>query len=206
MFHLNIKKNGKKMPFKNQFRVIRRHRFFVGQLLGFLLAGAVSPAVSFADFQCKASISYGWQRGEAAEQTTFFSGAEGVADTEEAARVALAERTSREEPKAIAECRRLHENLSQCVATKYASLGGVLGSMSFSSRKSLEDSIHKDCMAAQGVCTGSKLSEVKCQERKAPEAAAAQPAPGGDATGGAAGATGDKAVEAEGKKEEAAKK
>jgi hypothetical protein len=205
MFHLNIQKIGKKMPFKNQYRVIRRSGFFVGRLLGLLLAGAVTPVISFADFQCKASISYGWQRGESAEQTTFFSGAEGVAATEEAARVVLAERTSREEPKAIAECRRLHENLSQCVATKYASLGGVLGSMSFSSRKSLEDSINKDCMAAQGVCTGSKLSEVKCQERKAPEAAA-QPAPGGDATGGAAGTTGDKGVEAEGKKEEAAKK
>lgn len=229
MFPPNIQKIGKKSPFKNDVRVIRASRNFATRLLGggacrarlsvnrvwafndysILLFAAmwivVAPAVSQAEFQCKASVSYSWQRGEAAQQTTFFSGAEGVADTEEGAKAALGEKISREEPKAIAECRRLHENLSQCVATKYTALGGVLGSMSFSSRKSLEESINKDCVAAQGVCTGSKVSEIKCQERKAavPPADASQPAGGAEA-GGAAPAAAENKAEASGKANEKA--
>lgn len=228
MFLINIQKFtqkfGKKSPFKNDVGVIRVRKEMLTEPLRDLgcrtrriknrggaikfcaiclvvVAGlVVAPLVSRADFQCKASVSYSWQRGEAAQPTTFFSGSEGIADSEEGAKAALAEKVSREEPKAIAECRRLHENLSQCVATKYAALGGVLGSMGFSSRKSLEESINKDCLAAQGVCSGSKVSEPKCQERKAavPPAGASQPAGRAEA-GGAAPAAGEKKAEAHGK-------
>ena len=135
----------------------------------------VNASAAVAEFSCKATMHYTWKKGEA-EQQVFWLGVESRAATEELAKAALAERLGHEEPKAMADCRRLHENLTQCVATKFASVVSVLSNMSFASRKTLEDSVKSDCTSAQGVCGVAKTGEVSCSEIKvvepSPDAAA----------------------------------
>lgn len=118
-----------------------------------------------AEFICRSDLNYSLKKEK--EQTAskiFFRALEARAGDEAAAKAALAGFIEVEKPKALATCRREHENEADCVAAKYASMGGALQGMSFAARKSLESAIASDCKSKQGLCESIVSSDPKCSE------------------------------------------
>ncbi|RMG42552.1 MAG: hypothetical protein D6719_06230 [Candidatus Dadabacteria bacterium] len=99
------------------------------------------------------------------------------AESEEKAREKLENMLLKEKALARTACQREHENLSGCMATKYASISSVLYSSGFNVRKALEDAVKRDCLALQGKCIKTDSTEIKCEtkaEEKAAEEAEAE--------------------------------
>ena len=111
------------------------------------------------------------------ENTVFWSSIEATADTEENAKVQLADKINKERSRADGACRDAHENQTKCVSGKYSQNASVMSTMSFSQRKEFEKIIAADCVETAGRCLGSKATEAKCRElKKADDAAAAKDA------------------------------
>jgi hypothetical protein len=147
-------------------------RALVATTLGLLIN---SPSAR-AQVICKSEITYSWKRGNDPESTIYFSSLDESAATEELAKAALTARIPREKLRASEACRKLHENLSGCIATKLQT-GGSFSELSFSARKAVEEAAKRDCDGTSGKCTAISSSTPTCI------------APAGAA--GASGATGE---------------
>lgn len=160
-----------------------------------LLACASQPAQ--ADVLCRAELVYRWVRtaqpsahstgGTASGGSTATSSpaAEVVeevqwstfdhqATDEASAKAGLTELLTLKRPDALDACRKLHEKLTSCVATKFSTMASTLDALSFSARRALEEAISTECRIQSGRCLDTKSSEPRCSEIKV--AAVASPA------------------------------
>jgi hypothetical protein len=127
---------------------------------------AAVPAA--ADTVCQAEISFKWKHAkEDAEETVPWVSVQQAGADETAAKAALSEFIEVERAKARAACEEAHQNLSRCIASKYAAMSSVMQGQTFSARKAFEDAISKDCERDQGTCGEVTASDPKCTERKA---------------------------------------
>src|SRR3990167_3614836 len=108
-------------------------------ILVLALVGSASlvPPV-FAEHQCSSSLSYVWIR-EKEERKVDWSTVTFSGESEEGAKTRLLEIVEREKKAALGKCREEHENLSGCVAAKYAALQGVYGTLGFEVRRSIDE-------------------------------------------------------------------
>ena len=129
----------------------------------FTLMYCFIPVLCFAEYNCRLDITYKWKPGEEdKEQTVDFSQLAKSADTEEEAKTQLERLVIREKAKAAEKCKRDHQNLSGCVASKFSMMASVHRRLPFSARKSLEKAIEDDCKALQGTCLEAASTDPKC--------------------------------------------
>ncbi|MBN8547743.1 MAG: hypothetical protein J0M12_00360 [Deltaproteobacteria bacterium] len=132
-------------------------------LLNLFLVAVLVPSAVWAEHLCRASVSYAWQREkEMTKIMVFTTRVEAKGADEAAAKAALMELVEPLKSKAAEQCSHDHENQAGCVAAKINVMSAALHSMTFSSRKLLEDSIASDCKAQQGKCVESVVSEPTC--------------------------------------------
>ncbi len=152
--------------------------------IAFALALVCPLACAFAQATCRADVSYNLKRGSAEE--SFVVKQEEARGPEEApVKEALAQRLILSRQEAVALCRERHENLSACVATKFAKNGGLMQQLQFAARTKLQEAIESDCKAQQGTCAEGKVSEPTCTVIKPVETPAADAAAEKDAGKGA---------------------
>lgn len=116
-----------------------------------------------AEHRCRAEVSYKWKKGET-EVTTPWGAVEALGTDEEGAKRELGTVITQAKLRSLAACREAHENLSDCIGTRYAKNATTLQSLPFSARKSLEDSITTDCKGQVGACLDTQLGEPVCTE------------------------------------------
>ncbi len=148
-----------------------------------LIGGSLfSGAIVHAEHLCKGEISYEWKRkGEETPATVFWSRVEALGTDEKSAKEALIVAANAPKAAALSACKREHENVASCVATKFFSYATTLQNLSFSARKKLEEAIAADCTVAEGLCLEAKLGEPTCEEKIAAPVAAGKDAPAKDA-------------------------
>jgi hypothetical protein len=157
-------------------------------------------ATAAADVRCRVDVSYKWAKSPPTdtgatpsaapatpgpESQIRFAFLEKTAADEKVAKEALMAEVNRAKARASESCRRDHENLAGCVATKFAVQGGVLGRLSFSAQKRLEAAIEADCRSQVGTCTEILSSDPVCEQvgTVEPTPAAAEEAAKGDKKG-----------------------
>lgn len=128
-----------------------------------------APAlVIAAEHECRTDMEYIWMKlsdtGELSkdEVKVFWTVKKSMAETEELAKKRLHEMVQAEKTLAREACRKQHENLSGCIASKFQAMKAVLRQLDFTSRKTLEESVEKDCKAQSGVCKEVVVGDVKC--------------------------------------------
>lgn len=122
---------------------------------------------AFSQTTCRAEVKFSWKKvGEETANEVIWGIAEAQDKTEEDAKAALGEQIIRSKLKAGQICRKNHENLSGCVATKYSTMASVMQRLGFAARKALEKAIAADCAAQQGTCKGTSTSEPICTTEK----------------------------------------
>lgn len=84
------------------------------------------------------------------------------ADLEEVAKQEVSSKAVGAEERVMKLCRQKHENLSGCMAERFVSLSTMMGSLSFTARKTLEDAIAQDCQKTQGRCSKFIAGKVQC--------------------------------------------
>lgn len=130
--------------------------------------GGFSNAVS--EFLCRTEISYKWKREkEEVASESLYSSLEQKGVDEKSAKDQLLQKVPREKGKALEHCRKHHQNLAGCIATKYGSVASVLQTLGFSARKAVQDAIAEDCGNLQGQCGEIVSSDPVCQELVAAE-------------------------------------
>ncbi len=132
--------------------------------MGMLMAAAFlwSAHSVFAQHQCRIELSYKWIGGEEEEQIVRVETISADAADEEVAKQRVSARGAEAEERVMRRCRDRHENLSGCIAEKFASLSSMMGSLSFTARKTLEDAVAQDCQKLQGRCMNFAASKPKC--------------------------------------------
>ncbi len=134
------------------------------------------PAISSGEFLCSVDINYKWAKTEAKaakdkeevvpeESTVLWARVEQSGVDEATAKEKLASFVIRERQKASIVCKDLHENLSGCIAAKYAGAKSDLQTIDFGARKVLQDAIASDCKSQQGRCKEIEASEPKCIDK-----------------------------------------
>jgi hypothetical protein len=176
-----------------------RLRAIVDGAVGVLLFAASGTAAS-ADFRCKVDVGYKWVKSPVTapdatpaattpspgpESQVRFAFLEKTGPDEKTARDALIVEANRAKAKASEACRRDHENMAGCLATKFTIQGAMLGRLSFSAQKRLEDAIEEDCRSQVGTCASVSSSEPVCEQvgQAEPTPAAPEEAGKGDKKG-----------------------
>lgn len=141
-------------------------------LLGALLSLGDNKA--YAEFSCKAEVSYKWKKAKAENETeVYFSSVERKGLDEAKAKAALSDALAKEKVLAFETCKKEHEDLASCISAKYTSFNSTLQALTFSARKALEEAITSDCGGQVGSCSSSTATDAKCEEVvvSAPESA-----------------------------------
>lgn len=121
------------------------------------------PALVHAEFVCQSEVNYKWKSETAeAEYEIFWTSLERNGADEKGSLSSLANAIAREKQKARKDCKKEHENLTGCIASKFDSMLSVFPKLSFSARKSLEEAITSDCTAQQGKCTEVTSTKAEC--------------------------------------------
>ena len=125
-----------------------------------------------ASFNCAVSIMYKWQPKEGKKKSleVEVSKLDVKAASEGKGKAYLEKKLSRAKTAAMEQCRKDHENVAGCVASKFKMMASVLRRMPFSARSSLETAINEDCKAAQGSCQSAEAGEIKCMATASGEA------------------------------------
>lgn len=157
--------------------------FLFSVLVALFIDLSIAPKLAFGDVACSSDISYSWAKGEpatggeakdrdgaqgnstAGERLNFISIERRGVD-EGAAKGALLVEVNRQKARAYDRCKRDHESFGDCVATKMASKGATLNSLSFSSRTRVEQALIVECQGQQGRCGAIESSEPVCREIK----------------------------------------
>jgi hypothetical protein len=143
-----------------------------------------TTASSLAETSCKNDVTYSWKKGEEAESTIFFETVQASAGDEAQAKSNLLEKTTLVKMKASEACRKIHENTSACISAKLTSSSSMLSSLTFSSRKAVEDAATADCQKQAGKCSAISSSEPVCAAAGASSGqASASPTPEAKAAG-----------------------
>lgn len=171
---------------------IMRASFFRTALIIVAIYVAFRPFGVLAEFACSADVSYSWGKSaaEAAPQPPAAT-TRGKADPaplkpqgapsepkpiivriaavqragfdEAGAKVNLQLEVDRQKARASEQCKRDHESLGDCMATKLSARASTLNSLGFSARAELEKALTKECAAQQGVCLSVESSEPQCR-------------------------------------------
>lgn len=132
-----------------------------------------AATLAHAEWLCRQEINMKWKKDkEEVGSQVFFTSVEAKGADEAIAKANLNSVLGSEKAEAQVHCKKYHENLSGCIAAKYASMSSTLSTLSFSARKAVEDSVAKDCDAQQGKCSIEAVDPV-CAEIKSPDAVAA---------------------------------
>ena len=84
-----------------------------------------------AEVGCSADLRYSWKRAsDGVESKTLFRRIEAVGTDEAVAKQQLQEAIVKEGPRALSNCRERHENITGCVATRFAQHQSTLAGMS----------------------------------------------------------------------------
>ena len=111
-------------------------------------------------------VSYKWKREkDEKESEVKVVTVEHSAPDEATAKAKLNRHVDGERLRAQEQCTDAHENLTKCIASKYASVNQVHSNLGFSARKALEDAVKNDCEKSQGICLGTAASEAVCKEK-----------------------------------------
>ena len=127
-----------------------------------------APIIAWAEFSCSVDISYKWAKGDKEpleESSILWARVEQTGLDEAAAKERLSSFVIREQQKAGAVCKDLHENLSGCISAKYAGVKSELQAIDFAARKILQDAIASDCKSQQGRCKEVAATEPKCFDK-----------------------------------------
>lgn len=141
-------------------------------LLSLLPLSSVNPQNLYAEdeeaslgteLQCSSQVSYRWTKPERESALeVLVDRIEKKATSVEHAQQIMGPEISEAKQKALHLCRKQHENLSGCIAGKFAAMDSVMRRLDFSARKALEEAISKDCAAQQGECGEVQATEVAC--------------------------------------------
>ena len=105
-----------------------------------------------------------------------FAGVQRAGYDEAGAKANLQVELNRQKVRASEQCKRDHESLGDCLATKLSARASILNSLGFSARNELEKALQKECSTQQGVCLSVDSSDPQCRSLsagKGPEGAAA---------------------------------
>ena len=121
------------------------------------------PHLSIAETTCRGGVVYRWKpTGSETPQDVALRSLEAKGADEAAAKAALQQQVAGLTREAQEECRRAHENLAGCMASKYAALAHSLQAASFAARKSMEEAIGADCKKLQGACVEVTAKDEGC--------------------------------------------
>jgi hypothetical protein len=134
--------------------------------LGYADRGALAQAT------CRADVSYSVKKASS-EESVVVKQEEARGPEEAAVKEALLQRLVISRQEALAICRERHENVSACVASKFAKNGGLMQQLPFAARVKLQEAIDSDCKSQQGVCSEGKAIEPVCTFIKPVETAVA---------------------------------
>ncbi len=70
----------------------------------------------------------------------------------------------RQKVRASEQCKRDHESIGDCMATKLSSRASTLNSLGFSARAELEKALTRECSGQQGVCLSVDSTEPQCRQ------------------------------------------
>lgn len=121
---------------------------------------ASKPAL--AQYLCKTELSYKWVPDEQDPEQVRFEIVSAEAEQEDQAKQLLKQKLSDVQIRAMQHCRAKHQNLSGCIAEKFSGLHGMMGSLSFTARKTLEDAVTLDCKKNQGRCQEPVSGKISC--------------------------------------------
>ncbi|MCB0331883.1 MAG: hypothetical protein KDD55_00220 [Bdellovibrionales bacterium] len=136
-----------------------------------------SSAPAYGEFLCRADTSYSWAKettvipaGEKEtptitrnEMKVFWTSSEATGEDEEKAKSALMMKLESEREKARESCKKEHENVAFCIASKFSAMKSVLQQLDFEARRTLRDSIANDCTSQQGHCQEAVSGEPACK-------------------------------------------
>ena len=180
-------------------RILRYGSFLVAFL------SAMVAASAHAEFVCSTDISYTWAKppppkpphvdpdmtgaaghakaspppAEPTPKPTLirFAGVQRYGLDEAGAKANLQIEANRQKARASEACKRDHESIGDCMATKLSTKSSTLNSLGFSARAELEKALTQECTDQQGVCLSVESSEPQCRDLT-PAKAADAGAPG----------------------------
>lgn len=120
------------------------------------------PNYLLAEYHCIAEVSYKVKKSDQ-ELDVHWLSANSVGSDENEAKSKLDIIAAQEQKKALEGCRKNYENLSGCVASRFASVSRTYNQMSFNARKNMEEAISNDCKTAQGECLGASTTKITCK-------------------------------------------
>ena len=83
---------------------------------------------------------------------------------EAGAKANLQTELDRQKARASEQCKRDHESIGDCMATKLSSRASTLNSLGFSARAELEKALTKECTTQQGTCLSVESGEPQCRQ------------------------------------------
>ena len=92
-----------------------------------------------------------------------FAGVQRLGFDEAGAKASLQVEVNRQKARAYETCKKEHESLGDCLATKLSTKASTLNSLGFSSRSELEKALAKECSDQQGSCLAVESSEPQCR-------------------------------------------
>lgn len=170
---------------------------FSRSILFFAAAAVVAPVGVWAEVVCSSDVSYTWaksgadeggtggdapaaptsasttQQGSSSQPTPTvvrFSAPQRAGLDEAGAKANLQIEVNRQKARASEQCKRDHESIGDCMATKLSARASILNSLSFSARAELEKALTKECSGQQGVCLSVDASEPQCRTISASKA------------------------------------
>ncbi|MEZ4753692.1 MAG: hypothetical protein R3A13_05200 [Bdellovibrionota bacterium] len=123
--------------------------------------------LAFAEVLCSSEVKYRWKKIE--EETPIDESWKIIEDRgaiKELAEADLKLALNYEKEKAKVACMRAHENLAGCISGRHSAMRNIIGQLSFTARRVIEEAIAEDCKISQGQCLEVVSSEPKCEEQK----------------------------------------
>ena len=93
-----------------------------------------------------------------------FAGVQRYGLDEAGAKANLKIEVNRQKARASEACKRDHESIGDCMATKLSTKSSTLNSLGFSARAELEKALTRECSEQQGVCLSVESSEPQCRD------------------------------------------
>lgn len=93
-----------------------------------------------------------------------FAGVQRYGLDEGGAKANLQIEVNRQKARASEACKRDHESIGDCMATKLSTKSSTLNSLGFSARAELEKALTRECSEQQGVCLSVESSEPQCRD------------------------------------------
>lgn len=112
-------------------------------------------------------------------KVVIFARVERSGGSEDDAKAALGFEVERQKTRAAERCKRAHESVGECVATKLSGRASSLNSLSFSARTQAESALIDECKVQEGRCVAVESSTPTCRVKGGAAAETPPPAPAG---------------------------